>query len=137
MNTVILVSVLCTLGVVAMVGTVVVAFMKLNRKVDDEGRDVRQEIGNIYDTIGSENNELHNTIQNQIDDVYRNLESKSRDLDEQFRHVYSDFERYRDEVDRRFDECHSFVDSRCDKLDNKICGKNCKCKSTEKQLLTD
>jgi hypothetical protein len=96
MNTVILVSVLSTLGVVAILAGIVVAFMKVNRKVDD----------NEY--IKKENTEIYRTI-----------------------------DHLSNHVDERYKDCCSFVDSRCDKLDNKICGKNCKCNPTQKQILTD
>ena len=101
MNTVILVSVLSTLGVVAMAGTIVIAFMKLNRRVDDEI------------------SYLHNRITTEIKDISTHI----------------DFNR--NQIDRRFEDCYSFIDSRYDNLDNKICGKNCKCNPSKKQLLTD
>ncbi len=55
METVILVSVLCTLGVVAMVTAVVVAFMKLNKKVEDRSNDTNHEFERVYEYIKEEN----------------------------------------------------------------------------------
>jgi hypothetical protein len=137
MNTVILVSVLCTLGVVAILASIVVAFMKLNRKVDVIEQENGREFGRVYDYIQEQRRELENSLSMRDRAYNEELGQIRMEKNEEFRSIYNDFERYRDDVDRRFDECHSFVDSRCDKLDNKICGKNCKCKPTEKQLLTD
>ncbi len=137
MNTVILVSVLCTLGVVAIVTAVVVAFMKMNRKVDVIEENNNREFERVYEYIRSERKDLESSLSMRDRAYNEELGQIRMEKNEEFRSIYNDFERYRDEVNRRFDECHSFVDSRCDKLDNKICGKNCKCKPTGKQLLTD
>jgi hypothetical protein len=137
MNTVILVSVLSTLGVVAIVTAVVVAFMKMNRRVDVLENENGHEFGRVYDYIKEERRELENSLSMRERSWGQDFDHMRRERNEDIRNIYNDFERYRDEVDKRFDECFSFVDSRCDKLDNKICGKNCKCKPTEKQLLTD
>lgn len=108
MNTVILVSVLSTLGVVSILAGIVVAFMKVNRKVDDRTNSTNMEFERMFNHIEEKNTEIYRTI----DDLNNKIDDKYKD-------------------------CCSFVDSRCDKLDSKICGKNCKCVSTEKQILTD
>lgn len=126
MNTIILVSVLSTLGVVAIVAAIVVTFIKLNKRVDD-GRKLTLEM----------NKETYNYIDHINKDIIQEFENKGRDLDERFKDVYSDFDRFKQEYDRRLDDIYRFVDSRCDKLDDKISGKHRKGLSTERQILKD
>ncbi len=152
METVILVSVLCTLGVVAMVTAVVVAFMKLNKKVEDRSNDTNHEFERVYEYIKEENNKVYRVI----DDIHKSM-------NEQFRESYSSSEKEIDDVYRSMDERvgalkndlmqnvndiyqrmlqedddnRRLIDSRCDKLDSKIQGKLCKCGPVGKQLLTD
>jgi biopolymer transport protein ExbB/TolQ len=119
MELVILVSVLCTLGVVGIVTAIVVAFNKLNKKVEDRSNDTNHEIERVYDYIKEEVNGLG-----------RNTEELHREMNEQFRR--SDNER-----DESINEVYRTIDSRCDKLDSKIQGKLCKCLPNVKQVLTD
>ena len=119
METVILVSVLCTLGVVGIATAIVVAFRKLNKKVEDTRNDTNHEFERIYDYIKKEVNGLD-----------RNTEDLQREIDAQFSQSYNDRDKMNDEIYRT-------IDSRCDKLDSKIQGKLCKCLPNVKQLLTD
>tara|TARA_Y100000593_G_scaffold73480_1_gene135013 strand:+ start:1161 stop:1460 length:300 start_codon:yes stop_codon:yes gene_type:complete len=99
METVILVSVLSTLGVVAIVGSIVVAFKKLNNKVDV------METHNIYQSI----EEASSALNNRIDDSLQNLDFTIRDLEQSFQHDIS--------------EAHRTIDSRCDRLHDLITNK--------------
>ena len=99
METIILVSVLSTLGVVAIVGSIVVAFKKLNNKVDVRDAD------NIYQSL----EEISKDLNMRIDDSLQNLDSTIRDLEQSFQHDIS--------------EAHRTIDSRCDRLHDLITNK--------------
>ena len=133
MEIVILVSVLCTLGVVGIVAAIVVAFNKLNKKVEDRTSDSNHQIERVYEFIKIENSGLMESIGSDNRDIHNVIREKNRELVERFQSLYRDYDMYRSEVDKRLDECFSFVDSRCDKLDSKLC----KCLPNVKQLLTD
>ena len=133
MEIVILVSVLCTLGVVGIVAAIVVAFNKLNKKVEDRTSDSNHQIERVYEFIKIENSDLMESIGSDNRDIHNVIREKNRELVERFQSLYRDYDMYRSEVDKRLDECFSFVDSRCDKLDSKLC----KCLPNVKQLLTD
>jgi|TARA_R110002126_G_scaffold34267_1_gene106256 hypothetical protein len=133
MEIVILVSVLCTLGVVGIVAAIVVAFNKLNKKVEDRTSDSNHQLERVYEFIKIENSDLMESIGSDNRDIHNVIREKNRELVERFQSLYRDYDMYRSEVDKRLDECFSFVDSRCDKLDSKLC----KCLPNVKQLLTD
>ena len=133
METVILVSVLCTLGVVGIATAIVVAFNKLNKKVDDNNNYTNRDINGVYGFIKIEKGELMEEIGSNNRNIHSVISEKDRELEERFNNLFRDYEMYRSDVDKRFDECFSFVDSRCDKLDSKLC----KCLPNVKQLLTD
>lgn len=106
----IIVSVLSTLGAVALVSTIVVAFIKLTKKVDVTIFD--REIENIY---------------NEVNKRFDNL---NRDLEHNVTQIYQQINEENEEIKR-------FIDSRCDKLDTKIKDLNNNKVSNSKQLLTD
>jgi hypothetical protein len=137
MEIVILVSVLCTLGVVGIVTAILVAFNKLNKKVDDNNNYTNRDINGVYGFIKIEKGELMEEIGSNNRNIHSVISEKDRELEERFNNLFRDYEMYRSDVDKRFDECFSFVDSRCDKLDSKMEGKLCKCLPNVKQLLTD
>ena len=93
MEMIILITVLATLGVVAVVTATVVAFVKLKKKVDVNDFDRENE--NIY---------------NEFDKRFENLIS---DLERHVTEIYQ-------QMNQEDDETRRFIDSRCDKLDTKI-----------------
>ncbi len=93
METTIIVSVLSTLGVVALVTAIVVAFVKLTNKVDVNNFD--REVENIYN------------------EVNKKFEVLNRDLEHHVTAIYSSTNEEHEDIRR-------FIDSRCDKLDTKI-----------------
>ena len=118
METVILISVLSTLGVVAVVTSVVVMFSKIKDKV---GKNTFfTEVKSFHDYIDHIERERRHSlseINNRIDDLHKDLSINLNN--------------YSDEVDRRFTDLErltkfdisnlsSHIDSRCDKLDAKI-----------------
>ena len=93
METIILVTVLATLGVVALVTAIVVAFFKLTKKVDVNSFD--RETENIYNEIDKKFETLNNDLEFHVTAIYQQLNSE-------------------------IDDTKRLVDSRCDKLDTKI-----------------
>jgi hypothetical protein len=93
METVIIVSVLSTLGVVAVLTSVVVAFIKLKNKVDVS----------LFDSTIER---LHNKIDYE---VYQAIGENQRITND----LISD-------TNSRIEEITKMIDSRCDKLDSKI-----------------
>lgn len=109
METIILITVLATLGVVALVTAIVVAFVKLSKKVDVNDFDRENE--NIYNEMEKKYEKLNKDLEYHVTAIYQQMNDENEDI-------------------RRF------VDSRCDKLDTKI--KNLNNNMPEsKQLLTD
>ena len=90
METVILVSVLATLGVVAIVGAIVVAFKKLNDKVDGHdldrvygslheiSQDIDRRVGELEQVIGQDVNEVYRTIDSRCDKLYDLITNKTK-----------------------------------------------------------
>ena len=72
METIVLISVLTTLGVVTLVGTLVVMFKKLNNKVDI------QEMDNITNTLTQDLNDVALDLRKHIEEV-ENINSIERD----------------------------------------------------------
>lgn len=100
METIILVTVLSTLGAVALVTAIAVVFMRLKKKVDVNN--FEREINSIYQQKSDIEKDVYNKIKELSNDVYRSLDSRT------------------DSLEKNIDEVVRFVDSRCDKLDNKI-----------------
>jgi peptidoglycan hydrolase CwlO-like protein len=76
---IIIVSVLSTLGVVALVSAIVVAFFKLRRKVDVQY--MNTEVENIYKMVGESQSDLqecidqcHKDIDSRCDKLYSKIE---------------------------------------------------------------
>ena len=70
METVVLVSVLSTLGVVALVVSIVVAFIKLKKKVDVE--QFVGEVNGLYDL----NNNLERRMYEELERIHREMDSR-------------------------------------------------------------
>jgi phage host-nuclease inhibitor protein Gam len=96
METIIIVSVLATLGVVALVSTIVVALIKLSKKVDV-----------------TENNQQH-------DEIYREVSQRDEEIRRLIIEVNNNIASQLDNVYREIEDTKKFIDSRCDKLDSKI-----------------
>ncbi len=79
METVIIVSVLSTLGVVAVLTSIVVAFIKLKNKVDV--KDHREEITELYQLLDSKVTTIYNDIQNTERSIFQELEHINRTID--------------------------------------------------------
>lgn len=89
METIILVTVFSTLGVVALVTAIVVAFVKLSKKVDVSK--LNQDVNNIW----KHSEQVENSIYDEMNKRFENLERQ---------------------VSGATDELHRKIDSRCDKL---------------------
>jgi prefoldin subunit 5 len=118
METIILISVLSTVGVVTLLLSIVVAFIKLKSKVD----------GNSY-------NIAINDIHRRIDDVINENENK---VDRLITLVYENMNQIQNDTNNRFDDTMRMIDSRCDKLDAKIKATSEELMpKTDKQILND
>jgi tetrahydromethanopterin S-methyltransferase subunit G len=118
METIIIVSVLSTLGAVAVLTSIVVAFIKLKHKVD----------GNSFEiTI--------NDVHRRMDDIERCAEDM---LSRSITNAYEMINNNQNQISLEFDEIRRLIDSRCDKLDAKIkaTSGNLMLK-TDKQILND
>ena len=103
METIILVSVLATLGVVGIIGSVLVMFIKLRSKVDVA--DYEAHIRELQDRIDSV--DLDN--RNEIDSVRNELGSFANEFERLIDNRENDLR-------QSIDESLRFTDSRCDKL---------------------
>ena len=111
MEMIVIVSVLSTLGVVAMLTAIVVAFNKLKGKVDVEAFDTAiisafNEIDEVKKENGRSNDIIIWDLNDNLRDVHQILNTDNTELKEGI---------YKELIDIR-----RFIDSRCDKLDNKI-----------------
>ena len=111
MELTIIVSVLATLGVVAMVMAIAVMFNRLKGKVDVN--DFRELTNTIF-------NEIETNLREQND----NNEKLNRDFNDTLREVHQILdkadEEIKNDVYRELTDIRRFIDSRCDKLDSKI-----------------
>jgi tetrahydromethanopterin S-methyltransferase subunit G len=114
----IIISVLSTLGAVAILTSIVVAFMKLKHKVD----------GNSFElTI--------NDIHRRMDDIERCTDDK---VDRLITAVYETINHNYNQTNVQFDDIRRTIDSRCDKLDAKIKATSDNLMpKTDKQILND
>jgi hypothetical protein len=104
METVILVSVLSTLGVVAVLTSVVVAFIKLKGKVDVNN--FREEMKSFHDYLDHIERERRHSLDEVHLRISKHDDEQRRDLSETTTNIYR------------------HIDSRCDKLDSKIKNKD-------------
>lgn len=117
------VSVLSTLLVVGIVLGIVIVFNKLKGKVDVETfkmneNDNNREVERIYHEISAIN-----------DDINKKSEQVERSL-------WGEFEMNTERTQREFDEIRRMIDSRCDKLYDKI-SRIEELNNNKSQLLTD
>jgi glucosamine 6-phosphate synthetase-like amidotransferase/phosphosugar isomerase protein len=125
METMITVSVLSTLGVVAILASIVVAFIKLKNKVDVN--DQKEIISDLHRIIEQ--------VERRIDENNRNtVERFDRLIEQVYETMRDDDNNYHKELD----DLRRLIDSRCDKLDSKIkaVSDNLMPK-TDKQILND
>jgi len=108
---IVIVSVLSTLGVVAMLTAIVVAFNKLKGKVDVKAFDTAiisafNEIDEVKKENGRSNDIIIRDLNDNLRDVHQILNTDNTEL--------------RDGIYKELIDIRRFIDSRCDKLDNKI-----------------
>jgi len=108
---IVIVSVLSTLGVVAMLTAIVVAFNKLKGKVDVKAFDTAiisafNEIDEVKKENGRSNDVIVRDLNDNLRDVHQILNTDNSEL--------------RDGIYKELIDIRRFIDSRCDKLDNKI-----------------
>ncbi len=111
MEMIVIVSVLSTLGVVAMLTAIVVAFNKLKGKVDVKAFDTAiisafNEIDEVKKENGRSNDVIVRDLNDNLRDVHQILNTDNSEL--------------RDGIYKELIDIRRFIDSRCDKLDNKI-----------------
>ena len=111
MEMIVIVSVLSTLGVVAMLTAIVVAFNKLKGKVDVKPFDTAiisafNEIDEVKKENGRSNDIIIRDLNDNLRDVHQILNTDNTEL--------------RDGIYKELIDIRRFIDSRCDKLDNKI-----------------
>lgn len=111
MEMIVIVSVLSTLGVVAMLTAIVVAFNKLKGKVDVEAFDTAiisafNEIDEVKKENGRSNDIIVRDLNDNLRDVHQILNTDNTEL--------------RDGIYKELIDIRRFIDSRCDKLDSKI-----------------
>lgn len=118
MEKIILITVLATLGIVALVTAIVVMFNKLRNKVDvnnfeEKNKDFYLEMVKRNDSLEKELSDTHQRISYESDELNRRVDKSTQEI---FRAL--------DELERNtqhnLDEIRRFIDSRCDKLDSKI-----------------
>jgi len=108
---IVIVSVLSTLGVVAMLTAIVVAFNKLKGKVDVKTFDTAiisafNEIDEVKKENGRSNDIIVRDLNDNLRDVHQILNTDNTEL--------------RDGIYKELIDIRRFIDSRCDKLDSKI-----------------
>ena len=109
--TIIVSSVLATLGVVAMVMAIVVMFNRLEGKVDvNDYRELTNTIFNEIETNLREQNDNNAKLNRDFNDTLREVHQILDKADEEIKN----------DVYRELTDIRRFIDSRCDKLDNKI-----------------
>jgi len=113
-----MVSVLSTLGVVAIFTSIVVMFRRLKTKVDVIQNE--KEIDNIYNQMSENFGYTEKMIESSIRDVNDNLKDVHRSLIEDDENIRRELESLVKVFHKDDKEIVSLVDSRCDKLDRKI-----------------
>lgn len=125
METIIIVSVLVTLGVVAILTSIVVAFIKLKNKVDVNNQ--RETIDGVYQSIEHVERKI---VENQryVDDKFDRLISQ----------IYETINNNENNCHKEFEMIHRTMDSRYDRLDSKIKAvSDNNMPKTDRQILND
>lgn len=115
METVILVTVLSTLGVVAMLTAIVVMAFKLRNKVD--GNSFEDEVKTIYNEIEQKTYALQGRFDNESEYIRRELDERFDSVD---RRVENQFKEIYQQTNNESEEIRRIIDSRLDKLDSKL-----------------
>lgn len=115
METIILVTVLSTLGVVAMVTSIVVMAFKLRNKVD--GNSFEDEVKTIYNEIEQKTYALQVRLDNESESIRRELNDRFDNTD---RHLEGEFSNIHQKINNESEEIRRTIDSRLDKLDSKL-----------------
>ena len=124
------VSVLSTLLVVGIVLSVVIVFNKLKDKVD-----VR-----VFENIHNENKKEVDLIYNEISSLEEDFNNKTNEVE---RSLWDTIDKHDGKTEREFDEIRRMIDSRMDRLYDKIHSLESSLdglaskKKNKKQLLTD
>jgi hypothetical protein len=118
MEMIIMVSVLSTIGVVALFTSIVVMFRKLKSKVDVVTYE--KEINDIYNQISENSGYSERLLESSIRDVNDNLKDVHISLIEDGDNIRRELESLVKVFHKDDKEIVSLVDSRCDKLDRKI-----------------
>ena len=113
-----MVSVLSTLGVVALFTSIVVMFRKLRSKVDVVTYE--KEMNDIYNQMAENLGYSERLLESSIRDVNDNLKDVHRTLIEDDENIRRELESVVKVFHKDDKEIVSLVDSRCDKLDRKI-----------------
>ena len=115
METVILVTVLSTLGVVAMLTAIVVMAFKLRNKVD--GNSFEDEVKTIYNEIYTTTQALEGRLDNESESIRRELNDRFDSADRQLEHEFSNIHQ---KMNNETEEIRRTIGSRLDKLDSKL-----------------
>lgn len=115
METVILVTVLSTLGVVAILTAIVVMAFKLKNKVDVNS--FEEQVRTIYNEYDRRFSELESRTASEIQHIHRKFNEK---LDNVSREVDTRVEEVHRHINNESEEIRRLIDSRLDKLDTKF-----------------
>lgn len=107
METIILISVLSTLGVVALVSSIVVMFIKLRKKVDNQQLNTTTE--HLYNSIRNLGEDVFDKIKEEIYRIDRITEAERENTCRGFDDVYRSLERLESQLDSRADKLHSLI----------------------------
>ena len=124
------VSVLSTLLVVGIVLSVVIVFNKLKGKVD----------ARVFESIQNENKKEVDLIYNEISSLEEHFNNKTNEVE---RSLWDTIDKHYGKTEREFDEIRRMIDSRMDRLYDKIHSLESSLdglaskKKNKKQLLTD
>ena len=115
METVILVTVLSTLGVVAMLTAIVVMAFKLRNKVDVNS--FKDEVRTIYNEHDRRFSELESRTGSEIQHIHRDFNEKFDNINRELDMRVEEVHRY---INKESEEISRLIDSRLDKLDTKF-----------------
>lgn len=107
METIILISVLSTLGVVALVSSIVVMFIKLRKKVDNQQLNTTTD--HLYNSIRNLGEDVNDKIKEEIYRIDRITKTERENTCRGFDDVYRVLERLESQLDSRADKLHSLI----------------------------
>ena len=115
METVILVTVLSTLGVVAMLTAIVVMAFKLRNKVDVNS--FEEKVKTIYNEYDRRFSELESSLGGEIQHIHREFNEKFDNVNRELGIRIEEVHRH---INNESEEIRRLIDSRLDKLDTKF-----------------